>query len=95
MIEHLPLVWQMKELYSQAPPTMQKPPSRINTPTYDFETRIDDTHDELVFWNKQANEHGGLNENGKRLVQVRGPNVALVVREEGDVESPGMVVPIL
>ena len=95
MIDHLPLVWQMKELYTQAPLSMQKPPTRIHTPAYDFGTRIDDTHDELVFWNKEANEHGGLNENGRRLTEVRGPNVVLVVREEGDIDSPGMVVPVL
>jgi hypothetical protein len=81
-------------MYSLAPDYMQRPPVRINTPTYDFGTRVDDTHDSVTFWNTQAVSHGGLNPNGRRIAEMRGPNVVLVVRQDGDVASLGTLLPV-
>ena len=84
----------MTELYSLAPRHMQQPAVRSNTPVYIFGTRIDDTHDTATFWNTEAVSYGGLNVNGRRVSEMRGPHIVLVVRQDGDVASPGTLVPV-
>ena len=81
-------------MYKPSLPLLKGIRPRPNAPVYPFGLRLDDVYEVAPCWVERSIYYGGLNETGKTLCATRGPNALLLVREQGQPATTGLVFPV-